>query len=467
MEAVLGQSLGFGSLVLLLVCLAIAFGFEFVNGFHDTSNAVATVIYTHSMGPTLAVVLSGTCNFLGVLLSGIGVAMGIMKLLPVELLVSSGTGAGLAMVLALLLSAILWNLGTWYFGLPASSSHTLIGAILGVGLANSTLPGHAFGAGVNWHKAQEIGLSLLISPFFGFVAAALLLLAMRLVTRNPVFFQEPPKDEPPPWFIRSVLIFACAAVSYFHGNNDGQKGVGLVMLILMGCVPAGFALDRGANEAALQRTVTAVASLQATLEATERGPHEGAPLAEQLAVIRRDLEGKRSVSEVPAEERFRVRQAILLADKEVERLVEQRVIGLDTRQAAELVQRRKELRALTDYAPRWVMLAIALSLGIGTMIGWKRIVVTVGEKIGKSHLTYAQGASAQLVAASTIALSSNFGLPVSTTHVLSSGVAGSMVAQRAGIQGNTARSIALAWVLTLPVSMVLSALLFHLFRLFL
>jgi phosphate/sulfate permease len=453
-------------MVLLVVCIFIAFGFEFVNGFHDTANAVATVIYTHSLPPRLAVVISGLCNFTGVFVGGIAVAMGIINLLPVELLVQSGPGAGLAMVLALLMAAILWNLGTWYLGLPASSSHTLIGAILGVGVANSLGPGHTFGDGVNWHKAEEIGASLLLSPILGFCAAALLLILIRRYTTNKKLLESPEGKDPPPIGTRGLLIMTCSGVSFSHGSNDGQKGVGIVMLILMGLVPSGYALDLDAPQSRIQETVAAVASIEDTVKnhGDKAAQAEADKAIAQLDRVREHLAGKTSIADIPKAERFEVRQAMLLADKAIEGLQKKGGLGLSEAEAKKLATDRKHMRALTEYAPTWVLLAIALSLGVGTMIGWKRIVVTIGEKIGKTHLTYAQGASAELVAMSTIGLAAWLGLPVSTTHVLSSGIAGTMVAQRSGLQTSTVRNIALAWVLTLPVSLVLSAVLFLLFR---
>ncbi len=466
MQAILDEGLSPGRAALLLLCVLIAFGFEFVNGFHDTANAVATVIYTNTLRPRVAVVLSGLCNFTGVFVGGIAVALGIINLLPVELLVSSGPGAGLAMVLALLVAAILWNLGTWYLGLPASSSHTLIGAIVGVGLANSLRAGHSLGDGVNWHKAEEIGLSLLLSPLIGFAAAALLLTVVKRATTSRRILEAPTGKQPPPIGVRALLVMTCSGVSFAHGSNDGQKGVGIVMLILMGLVPAGYALDRDASPGTMKATVAAVASLEATV--WDHG--DGATRARadravaELEKVRARIEGKASVADIPAPERFETRQAMLLADKAIDGLAKEGALGLSTAQARQLDRDRKAMRALTEYAPSWVLVAIALSLGVGTMVGWKRIVVTVGEKIGKTHLTYAQGASAELVAMSTIGLSAFLGLPVSTTHVLSSGIAGTMVAHRAGLQKSTVRNIALAWVLTLPVSMVLSAVLFLVFR---
>ena len=466
MDAIFDEGLSARRAALLAVCLVIAFGFELVNGFHDTANAVATVIYTNTLRPRVAVVLSGLCNFAGVFVGGIAVALGIIHLLPVELLVGSGPGAGLAMVLALLLSAMAWNLGTWYLGLPASSSHALIGSILGVGLANSLLPGHHLGEGVNWLAAREIGLSLLLSPLVGFCLAAILLLIVKRYIRDPALLQAPCKDTPPPLATRGLLIATCSGVSFAHGSNDGQKGVGIVMLILMGLVPQAYALDLGAAQGGVARTLAATAALETTLRDNAEGAAqaEGDRAIAELAQIHARLAGHTRVSEIPRDERFHVRQAILLADKSIERIVETGGLGLSATEHAKLKSDRQALRSLTEYAPTWVLAAIALSLGLGTMVGWKRIVVTVGEKIGKSHLTCAQGAAAELVAMSTIGLSAWLGLPASTTHVLSSGIAGTMVANKAGLQVSTVRNIALAWVLTLPVTMTLSAALFLMLR---
>lgn len=466
-------SLSTTAFVLLALALLAAFAFEFVNGFHDTANAVATVIYTKTLRPGVAVALSGICNFLGLIVNatfaGVAVAIGITRLLPVELVVSSGTGRGLAMVGALLLAAITWNLATWARGLPASSSHTLIGAILGVGIASSAMDGH-FGAGVNWAKAGEVLLSLLVSPAFGFLVAGGLVLLLRRVVRNEQVFQAA-GDQPPPGWIRALLILTCGSVSFAHGSNDGQKGVGLVMLIVVGLVPAGFALDLEATPQQVERAHEAAVALGAEAApladhcgadwaVEEPAPHEAGPaclIVHHAAVIARTLEGHDSVASIPAAERWRVREGTIRIERAIAAL------EIPDAQRTRLDAQRRVLGSLTDYAPTWVLLLTALALGIGTTIGWKRIVVTVGEKIGKTHLTYAQGASAELVAASTIAVASLLGLPVSTTHVLSSGIAGTMVAEKSGLQTSTVRNIAIAWLLTLPVSMLLSGVFFAIF----
>jgi phosphate/sulfate permease len=452
---------GGGTLALLVLALLIAAGFEFVNGFHDTANAVATVIYTNTLKPVVAVVISGTFNFLGCWVGGIAVALSILKLLPVELLASSGS-AGMAMVLALLLSAILWNVGTWYLGLPASSSHTLIGAIVGVGLANSMMPGHVFGSGVNWAKVREIGLTLLLSPFFGVIAAALLLLLMRAVLKSKRLFSPPEGDAPPPWWIRTLLVGTCGGISFAHGSNDGQKGVGLIMLILIGLLPADFALDPSFQQKQMADTVAITQTIDGL--AHDAFGASASSVDRDLADVRTAFAGASSMHDIPPASRFALRSKIIKVDHALGDLEKSNGASLSKDMLDKLHTSRAQLRLTVDFAPLWVKIMIALCLGVGTMIGWKRIVVTVGERIGKTHLTYAQGASAELVAAATIGMSGWWGLPVSTTHVLSSGIAGTMLAQKSGLQTSTVRNIALAWVLTLPAAMILSGVLFLIFH---
>lgn len=457
--------------ILLIVCLIAACGFEFVNGFHDTANAVATVIYTNSLKPWAAVIWSGLMNALGVFLGGISVAMGIVNLLPVETLIDQNVVHSLSMIGALLISAISWNLLTWYFGIPCSSSHTLIGSILGVGIAYSFLP-EAAGAAVNWTKASEIGLSLLISPLFGFSVTIVLMYFLRVFTRKKSYgedlFKEPKKNAPPPPWIRGTLLLTCTGVSFFHGQNDGQKGVGLIMLILIGIVPGYFALNTAFDESRLQEPLKKLEVVMASIDPAPLSELDRKTLTEAKeldARLQSTLVGS-SVERIPHDERFKIRKDILVLDRDLNKLMKKEETRVSASDKTIIKDSLKSLRKITDYSPGWVIVMIALSLGFGTMIGWKRIVKTIGEKIGKEHLSYAQGASAELVAASTIGMSSYFGLPVSTTHVLSSGVAGSMVASKGvkNLQPETVRNILLAWFLTLPVVMVMSGSLFLLFR---
>ena len=460
--------LDFGYSILLLLCLLCVCAFEFINGFHDTANAVATVIYTNSMKPWHAVVLSGVLNGLGVFVGGTAVAMGIINMLPVETLVDQNTVHSLGMVAAILLTAIFWNLGTWLLSIPASSSHTLVGAILGVGIAYSLLPGTGEAA-VNWQKAGEVGLSLLVSPLFGFMLAITLLSLLGWVFRRSTnLFKAPEGDAPPPLWIRSILISTCGLVSFSHGSNDGQKGIGLMMLILIGIVPAKFALNERIAKKEVKQTVALIQEhfQQATTDTS------ALPFQASLEKVREPLQrlvdltdpksSEATIEKVPA---FEIRKGILLLRNATKKLKDHAEYSSSTTMKT-LFEQVESLKRYTDYSPTWVIVLIALSLGIGTMIGWKRIVVTIGEKIGKTHLTYAQGASAEIVAASTIAASTYLGLPVSTTHVLSSGIAGAMFASGGvkNLEKNTITKILLAWVLTLPVCLTMSGTLFLIFR---
>lgn len=479
---IFGADLTFGTTCFLLLALGLAFGFEMVNGFHDTANAVATVIYTHTLRPTIAVIWSGLWNLIGVLMSTGAVAFSIVALLPVELVLNVGSGAGFAMVFSLLISAMIWNLGTWYLGLPASSSHTLIGAIMGVGLANSFFsPGHVFGDGVNWGKAREVFASLLVSPVLGFLGAGLLLLLMKLLIRRPDLYQPPPKDAPPPLWIRGLLTLTCTGVSFFHGSNDGQKGMGLVVLILVGIIPAQYALNPGTKASDLHAIVQTSEKIAPCLLSMGPNPITGQQAVDTLSdfikttgVVNRQtfealaglnddvhdrIAGKSSYQQLTVAERRAFRSDIYLLGASINKLLKLHKI-VNSADAGELAAYSKQLDRETKYIPGWVKVAVACFLGFGTMIGWKRIVVTVGEKIGKEHLNYGQGASAELIAMGTIGLADKFGLPVSTTHVLSSGIAGTMAANRSGLQADTLRNILLAWVLTLPVCVILGASIF-------
>lgn len=478
-----GEFVTVGSAAFLFVALALALSFEFVNGFHDTANAVATVIYTHTLRPHVAVVWSGIWNLIGVLTSTGAVAYGIVALLPVELVINVGSSAGFAMVFALLLSAIIWNLGTWYLGLPASSSHTLIGSIMGVGLANSMMtPGHVFGEGVNWGQAKNIGLSLIVSPIVGFCCAALLLLLAKVLIKRPELYAAPEKDKAPPLWIRAILVLTCTGVSFAHGSNDGQKGMGLLMLILIGVIPGAFALRMNTDEVAIHRIATESLVVTDALKrsAAAEAQHAGDPVAEVSSFLKEGskapsvpfaaisrlneaisskLGNVKSFSELSEADRRTMRTDVFLVGESLGKLVKRGLVA-DAGSKRTYTDYKSDLDKLTKYIPVWVKVAVALALGLGTMIGWKRIVVTVGEKIGKAHLTYAQGASAELVAMCTIGAADHFGLPVSTTHVLSSGVAGTMLANHSGLQTKTLRNLLLAWVLTLPVCIFLGAALF-------
>jgi PiT family inorganic phosphate transporter len=471
--------------IMLGVALFVALGFEFVNGFHDTANAVATVIYTHSLPANIAVVWSGFFNFLGVLFSTGAVAFGIVSLLPVELILQVGSQAGFAMVFALLIAAIIWNLGTWWLGLPASSSHTLIGSIIGVGIANALMRGRDGTSGVDWSKAVEIGYALLLSPLVGFTCAALLLLLLKFVVRKPELYGEPKGQTPPPLWVRSLLILTCTGVSFAHGSNDGQKGMGLIMLILIGTVPTAYALNRALPASHIAAFASASQAASKVVESKAAGYNvlgdprpavtsyisqhdlnEGAypSLAALIREISNEMTNYGSVAKIPFAIVGNTRNDMYLVSEAIRFLSKDKGSSLTESDMKMLKDYKEQLDQATKFIPTWVKIAVAVALGLGTMIGWKRIVVTVGEKIGKQHLTYGQGASAEVIAMATIGAADMFGLPVSTTHVLSSGVAGTMAANGSGVQMATIRNLLMAWVLTLPCAILLSATLYFVLR---
>ncbi len=471
--------------VLLGVAMLIALGFEFVNGFHDTANAVATVIYTHALPAQVAVIWSGCWNLIGVLVSSGAVAFGIVSLLPVELILQVGSGAGYAMVFALLIAAIIWNLGTWFLGIPASSSHTLIGSIVGVGVANALLRGQDGTSGVDWDQVTKIGEALLFSPLFGFGLSALLLLAMKAVIKAPELYTAPTTNAPPTPWIRGLLVLTCTLVSFFHGSNDGQKGMGLIMLILIGVAPTAYALNRAPPPGHADAFIAAAQNASKIVQAHGAGYNvigdprpavtdyihahqisEGTypSLAVLVQQISDSVKQYGSVAKTPLDKVQNVRNDMYLASEAMRVLAKDKESELSADEKKQIGEFKKQLDYSTKFIPLWVKVCVAIALGLGTMVGWKRIVVTVGEKIGKTHLTYGQGAAAEIIAAATIGAADGLGLPVSTTHVLSSGVAGTMVANGSGMQWSTIRSIALAWVLTLPAAMLLSGFLFVIFR---
>ena len=476
--ASVGENIATGAILFLGLALLIALGFEFVNGFHDTANAVATVIYTNALPAHAAVVWSGVWNFLGVMVSSGAVAYSIITLLPVDLILHVGSGAGYAMIFALLLAAVIWNLATWFVGLPNSSSHALIGSILGVGLANQLLSSGPGGtSGVDWSQATKVLNGLWMAPLIGFFAALVLLMVMKVFLKNPALYREPEAGAPPPKGIRALLIATCTAVSFAHGSNDGQKGMGLIMLILIGVAPTAYALNRTMPESA---TPAYVASAEAATKvfAAKAG---GAPAIDARAALEKALSERKvdtpavyaaaasvsgeitdrieqfgAIRNVPAAAVPNLRNDMYLVLDVTQRIAKSQPAGFAPAETAALEDYQHQLEASTRYIPTWVKVAVALALGLGTMIGWKRIVVTVGEKIGKTHLTYGMGAAAEMVAATTILMADRFGLPVSTTHILSSGVAGASVANGAGLQGKTIASLAAAWLMTLPAAMALA-----------
>ncbi|MCM1964003.1 inorganic phosphate transporter [Acinetobacter pittii] len=475
------------SVILLSTALLIALGFEFVNGFHDTANAVATVIYTNALPAPVAVMWAGFCNFLGVMVASGAVAYGIIALLPVELIMNMGSGAGFAMVFALLIAAILWNLGTWFLGIPASSSHTLIGSILGVGIMNHLLSASTgvTTSGVDMDQVIKVGKALLFSPLIGFAFAAIVFLLVKTIFKRQLeLFQPPEGNKPPPAIIRAILIFTCTGVSFAHGSNDGQKGMGLIMLILVGLVPLAYSLNKNLDTQQVQSfhqlsSQTAVFLNQNQPELTDekarviltkyiqtkqQTPEVVPALASMTDHLGERVSSYSNLKDIPEAAISEIRNDMYLSTTTFKRLDKADALPkMDDSQKKLVKEYRSSLDSFLQYIPTWVKVAVALALGLGTMVGWKRIVVTVGERIGKHHMTYGQGMSAELVAMSTIAAADGLGMPVSTTHVLNSAVAGTMVANKSGLNFNTVKTILSAWVFTLPATICLSGGLYWLF----
>jgi inorganic phosphate transporter, PiT family len=469
--------------LLLGVALITALGFEFVNGFHDTANAVATVIYTNSLEPRVAVVWSGIWNFIGVLMSSGAVAFSIVALLPAELIIKAQPGTRFSMIFALLVAAIVWNLGTWYRGLPVSSSHTMIGSVLGVAIAYQLSNGHSGLGRIDWEQVIKVLKALVFSPLIGFAAAFVLYLMFKWLLRDPRLFKAPEGTRPPPFYIRALLILTCTGVSYAHGSNDGQKGMGLIMLILVGTVPTAYALNNAIDKNSQQpfaQVSTQVAGdlqqyippqtvivqpapeLERFISDHQYRPETAWALQQMVLTIRNEAIGYGSLGNVPPDMHSNVRNQMYLVS-ETFRLLPVAGPKMSDSDKAAITKYKGFLDKSTKYIPAWVKVAVALALGLGTMVGWKRIVITVGEKIGKEHLTYAQGAAAELTAMATILAATGIALPVSTTHILSSGVAGTMAASGSGLRIGTVRNIAMAWFFTLPAAALLSGLLFVIF----
>ncbi|CNI49156.1 inorganic phosphate transporter PitA [Yersinia pekkanenii] len=474
-------------LMLVLALLFVLF-YEAINGFHDTANAVATVIYTRAMRSQVAVVMAGVFNFLGVMLGGLSVAYAIVHLLPTDLLLNVSSAHGLAMVFSMLLAAIIWNLGTWFFGIPASSSHTLIGAIIGIGLTNALMTSTSVVDALNVPKMIQIFLSLILSPIVGLVIAGLMVFLLRRywngtkkqqrIHLTPAEREKKDGKRKPPFWTRTALIISAIGVSFSHGANDGQKGIGLIMLVLIGVAPAGFVVNMNATGYDIARTRDAVTHLQQYYQQhVEVLPHAVAlkprvPAPETLpntpaqfhcdssrAMVTIDqtqalLANLQSYDDLTVDQRSHMRRLLMCVAETAGIVAKLPETSAEDRRF--LNNLRTDLLDTVEYAPTWIIVAVALALSLGTMIGWKRVAVTIGEKIGKKGMTYAQGVSAQMTAAVSIGIASYTGMPVSTTQVLSSAVAGTMLVDGGGVQSKTVKNIMLAWVLTLPISILLS-----------
>jgi inorganic phosphate transporter, PiT family len=433
------SALAFGLLVFALIMVIM---FEATNGFHDAANAVATVIYTKSLKPGQAVLLSGALNFVGVMVGGIAVTYALVELLPADVLSPPDGGPAVAMLLSLFISALFWNIGTWWLALPNSSSHCLIGSLIGVALGDALAQSRSLTAGVHWAAVLKVLEGLALSPILGCLLAGGLFLVCRKTLHDENLY-KPVTDKPPVWWMRGILILTCSGVSFSHGSNDGQKSIGLIMLTIIGLFPASYALN--------PQSSTSPEELASAIQ-------------HAVPLIRAHGDDRKSdvldrVQSIQPSQRMMLRDDVYQVISELEHVDEAKLASPDDKTVAKNIVRK--LRNAAEYAPTWVRLLSAICLGIGTMFGYKRIVTTLGERLGNAHLTPAQGAAAELVSAVLIGTAGYTGLPVSTTHIVTSGIAGTMVADGAGLKYRSISRIVLAWVLTLPVTMLISAALYY------
>ncbi|HEX4506804.1 MAG TPA: anion permease [Alphaproteobacteria bacterium] len=467
------------ALIALIFCFILVCVFEFANGFHDTANAVATVIYTNSLKPRIAVVWSGFMNFLGVMLGGIAVAYALVELLPADVLSPPNGNPAVPMLVSLFATALAWNLFTWWFGIPNSSSHCVIGALIGVALGNAFVNSRNLAQGVDWTQIWTVLRALAVSPILGLIGAGALYFGLRHLVKDRHLY-EPPKDgKPPVGWVRGMLILTCTTVSFSHGSNDGQKSIGLIMLTIIGLMPATFALNPDAQQQIEQLAQNAAAAqpliakygddekqlgVEAANHLQQAGPSLKAAKADLAPGFQRVADGaidQPGAGQQGGEKATRsaIRDAVYRVVGELKYVTKSKDASKEEK--AEATRIRAALRPSVEYAPWWVRLLSALCLGVGTMVGYKRIVTTLGERVGKAHLTPAQGASAELVGALLIGSAGFTGLPVSTTHIITSGIAGTMLGSGAGINPKMLTRIALAWILTLPVTIAVAAGLFY------
>ena len=458
MLAAIAPSSSIASAVLIF-CFVLVLAFEFSNGFHDTANAVATVIYTNSLKPVPAVVLSGVMNFLGVILGGVAVAFTLVELLPPDVLTPPNGNPAIAMLLALFLAALIWNVATWWLGIPCSSSHAIIGSLLGVAIVNSISASRGLGGGVDWSQVWAVLRALFISPLLGFVLAGALFRILQKVIADETLFEPTEAGLTPPWWVRGLLILTCSGVSFAHGSNDGQKSIGLIMLTIIGIMPAAFCLNADTPPSTLPALTQAAQQAGPLIQ--RYGDDEKSRAVADAERIGKVIGGVKALTEVPETERPGLRDSVYHVIAELKVVADSKAASDDEKASAKRLH--ATLHGSVEYAPVWVRMLSAVCLGLGTMIGYKRIVTTIGERIGKRHLSPAQGASAELVGGALIGTAGFSGLPVSTTHIISSGVAGTMAGSGAGVQSRVVWQIAIAWLATLPATIVLSGGLFWIF----
>ena len=454
-----------GAVIAMLIgCLILVLAFEATNGFHDTSNAVATVIYTHSLKPVPAVLWSGLLNFIGVLVGGISVAYALVEILPPDVLTPPDGSPAVPMLVSLFTAALFWNVLTWAFGIPNSSSHCIVGALVGVAAADALIHARGLGQGVDWRQIVIVLEALAVSPILGLVGAGGLYLILRRVVRRGHLFEPPKEGEAPVWWLRGLLILTCTSVSFSHGTNDGQKSIGLIMLTIIGLLPATYALNPNASAQLAQLSQNAAAAIPLI---RRYGDDLKADAVKAAMALQGTGAGVPAAATQPAGNpaqtratRAQLRGDVYFVLSEMKHVTETSDASAGDKASAETL--RKAMSPPVQYAPYWVRVLSAFCLGAGTMVGYKRVVTTLGERLGKQHMTPGQGASAELIGSVLIGTAGFTGLPVSTTHIITSGIAGTMISGGQGVQRGMLVRIAIAWLFTLPVTMLLAGGLFYL-----
>lgn len=452
---------------MLVVCLVMVLAFEASNGFHDSSNAVATVIYTHSLRPVQAVIWSSVMNLIGVLVGGISVAYALVEILPPDVLTPPDGSPAVPMLASIFASALFWNVLTWAFAIPNSSSHCIIGSLIGVAAADALIKSRTLAQGVDWRQISTVLKGLAFSPVLGFFIAGGLYFALRLIVRRGHLLEPPAQGQQPVWWLRGLLVLTCTSVSFSHGTNDGQKSIGLIMLTIIGLLPASYALnpDAAGQLAALSSYATQAEPLIAAYGDDVKA--QGIAAAQALIGAQAQLE--RQVNELRTHQRVvegeratrsQLRGYVYDVVSQMKYVSERKDVPAAQRQQASKLL--KSMSTPVEYAPWWVRLLSAVCLGGGTMVGYRRVVRTLGERLGRQHMTPGQGASAELVGSALIGTAGFTGLPVSTTHIITSGIAGTMAASGQGVQSGMIIRIVMTWIVTLPVTMGLSGALFYL-----
>lgn len=448
------------ALVIIFILLLVQ---EACNGFHDVGGAIVAVIYSNALKPLQAVLMAASLNFIGVLVGGTAVAFSMVNLLPPGMVAGIDTLPEVSFFLALILSAVIWNLTTWYFGIPNSTTHTYIGAIMGVSFAHALVQNAGVLEGVNWHLGEHVMLALLLSPVLAFVLGLGVYALMKRLVRSEALFKPHDPHGRPPGPVKGLLIAGSAGISLMHGTNDGQKSIGLMLLVLIGIGPALFGIDRQASPETLRAAEQAIQSIeQVTRDAAAAMPADDPNRAVVEDAMKRAGQAKTlfgniaSLNDMPDDQVRALRQELVFLKREASVLSKRGAASgvITPAQATQLKQDKEALAPLLENVPFWLIVLSAACLGIGTAFGYRRIVRTLAEQMASEPMNAAHGTAAQLTTILSIGAADLTGMPVSTSQLNASGIAGAMKASGATLQGSTLQKIILTWLVTLPGSLL-------------